>query len=68
MIIKEKNDLEKWIKAVGEEIIDRASDVARDSERVSSITITSEIIPDKILNLDINKNYIVKFDYIEKEN
>lgn len=66
MTISQKDDLEKWIKAIGEEIIDRASDVARDNERLRSVTIKSEITPDEILNLDINKNYIVKFDYTEK--
>ena len=53
------NDLERWIKNIGADIIERAEDVGRDTKRVRTVSIYALITPDEILNFDITKNYIV---------
>lgn len=54
-----KNDITKYIKRIGQDLIDRADDITRDIKNVRSITIHSDITPDTILNYSIDKNYMV---------
>ena len=41
--ITRKEDINKSIKAIGQELIRRADDISKDVEMVSSITINAEI-------------------------
>lgn len=52
--------VEKSIKAVGESLINRASDIARDIDKVTSITIYARLDPTEIVNFDITKNYMAE--------
>ena len=54
-----KNDIKKYIKRIGQDLIDKADDITRDIKNVRSITIHSDITPDTILNYSIDKNYMV---------
>ena len=58
-VLKNNDDLERWIKNIGADIIERAEDVGRDTKRVRTVSIYALITPDEILNFDITKNYIV---------
>lgn len=62
-------EVERCIKSIGEDLIKRASDIARDLERVTNISIYSRIESGTIINYDVTKNYIA-MDYIgcRKEN
>lgn len=53
-----KEGLEKCIKAIGQSLINRAEDIAKDT-RVMSLTIHAEIKADEIITYDITKNYNV---------
>lgn len=59
---KKDNNLEKLIKVIGQNLIDRAEDIGRDTKRVSTVTIYAYITPDAILNFDVTKNYGVMFE------
>lgn len=58
-----KEDAEKAIISVGQEIIRRAKDICRDLERVRSIKIDAEIVafPDEAININVTKNYVTDF-------
>lgn len=71
MIIREvinKEEAEKAIISVGQEIIRRAKDVCNDLKGVTSIKIDAEIVPfpDEAISININKNYITEFEKEEK--
>lgn len=59
-ILQKDNDLEKWIKAIGKNIVDRAEDIGRDTKKVRTVTIYACITSEEILNFDITKNYVVE--------
>lgn len=59
--------VEKSIKAIGQSLIDRASDIAKDVDDVTSITIFALLDPSAIVNFDITKNYIARIDKEENE-
>lgn len=59
-MLKKDNDLEKWVKAIGRNIIDKAEDIGRDTNKVRTVTIYACITPEEILNFDITKNYGVE--------
>ncbi len=70
MIITEvnnKEEAEKAMIAVGQEIIKRAKETCINVDRVTSIKIDAEIIPfpDGAITVNINKNYVAEFS--EKE-
>lgn len=65
-VLKKENDLEKWIKAIGQNIIDKAEDIGRDTKKVRSVTIYANITPEEILNFDITKNYCINFEDTEE--
>lgn len=66
------SEVAKCIKAIGQDLIDRADDISNDVKNVVSITIYSKIVGEEIMNYDVTKNYYVKefIDYnkIYKEN
>lgn len=59
-MLKKDKDLEKWVKAIGQNIIDKAEDIGRDTNKVRTVTIYACITPEEILNFDITKNYGVE--------
>lgn len=66
------SEVAKCIKAIGQDLIDRADDISNDVKNVVSITIYSKIVGEEIMNYDVTKNYYMKefIDYnkIYKEN
>lgn len=67
MIIKQvtsKEEAEKAMIALGQEIIRRAQSTCMDIDRVTSIKINAEIepFPDGALSVDITKKYITEFE------
>lgn len=56
--IANKNDAKEALIAIGQELINRAEDITRDLEHVTSITICAELDPTEVVNFNITKNYI----------
>lgn len=54
------NEVAKCIKAIGQDLINRADDISNDIKDVSSITIYSKIVGGDIINYDVTKNYCTK--------
>lgn len=54
------SEVAKCIKAIGQDLINKADDISNDLENVSSITIYSKIIGGDIINYDVTKNYCTK--------
>lgn len=63
--VHSKEEAEKAMIAIGQEIIRRAKETCVNVDRVSSIKITAEITPEDYANVNINKNYVAEFE--EKE-
>lgn len=61
IIIKNEEEAKKGIIAIGQSLIERAEEISRDLDRVTSITIYARLDPSEIVNFDITKNYIAKF-------
>lgn len=57
-----KENVNKSIKAIGQELIRRADDISSDIERVGTITINAVLTPTEIVNFDITKNYTAEFE------
>ena len=49
---------EKCIKAIGQSLINKAKDISRNIDLVTSIIIHAEINSDEIVNFNVTKNYI----------
>lgn len=66
--VMSKDEAEKAVIAVGQEIIRRATDICNDLKGVTSIKIDAEIIPfpDEAISINVNKNYIAEFEEEEK--
>lgn len=56
MVVTTKDGLEKSIKAIGQSLINRAEDIAKDT-RVFSLIIHAELNPSEIVIFDITKTY-----------
>ena len=56
-----KENINKAIKAIGQELIRRADEISFNIERVSTITINAVLTPAEVVNFDITKNYIATF-------
>ena len=65
--INSKEDEEKAITSIGQELIRRAKDITNDIERVTKIKINAEISADEVVNVNITKNYVTEFEE-EKKN
>ena len=62
------DSLEDCIKAIGQNLIDKAEQIANDDlSKIHTITIHTELTPAEILNFDITKNYIATLDISKKE-
>ena len=61
IIIKNEETAKNGIIAIGQSLIERAEEISRDLDRVTSITIFAQLNPSEIVNFDITKNYIAEF-------
>ena len=61
VIVKGEEGAKKGIIAIGQSLIERAEEISRDLDRVTSITIYAQLNPSEIVNFDITKNYIAEF-------
>lgn len=63
-------EVERCIKSIGFDLVDRAKDISNDLKRVSTIDINAKICAGEIINYDIIKNYTVldciHYEKIEK--
>lgn len=59
--IKNEETAKQGIIAIGQSLIERAEEISRDLDRVTSITIHAQLNPCEIVNFDITKNYIAEF-------
>ncbi len=67
--VHNKEEAEKAMIAIGQEIIRRAKETCVNVDRVTSIKIVAEITPEEYANVNINKNYVAEFEESEeKEN
>ena len=67
IITKNEETAKNGIIAIGQSLIEKAEEVARDLDRVASITIFAQLNPDEIINFDITKNYIAELKEENKE-
>lgn len=67
IIVTNKETTKKRIIAIGQSLIERAEEISRDLDRVTSITIYAQLNPSEIVNFDITKNYIAEFKEENKE-
>lgn len=52
--------VENCIKALGQSLIDRAEDIAKDVTDVMEITISATLNAETIVSFDVNKTYIAR--------
>lgn len=65
--VQGKENTIKSIKAIGQNLIERAEEICIDLDNVKSITIYANLKPSEICNFDVTKNYIANFEEKEKE-
>lgn len=67
IIVNNEETTKKSIIAIGQSLIERAEEISRDLDRVTSITIYAQLNPSEIVNFDITKNYIAELKEENKE-
>ena len=67
IIIKNEETAKNGIIAIGQSLIERAEEITRDLDRVTSITIFAQLNPSEVVNFDITKNYTAEFKEENKE-
>lgn len=67
IIVNNEETTKKGIIAIGQSLIERAEEISRDLDRVTSITIYAQLNPSEIVNFDITKNYTAEFKEENKE-
>lgn len=65
--VQGKENAIKSIKAIGQNLIEKAEEVCADLDNVRTITIYAKLTPSEICNFDITKNYAANFEDKEKE-
>ena len=60
--VQGKENAIKSIKAIGQNLIEKAEEVCADLDNVRSITIHAELTPSELCNFDITKNYAANFE------
>ena len=65
--VQGKENTIKSIKAIGQNLIERAEEICIDLDNVKSITIYANLTSSEICNFDVTKNYIANFEEKEKE-
>ncbi len=63
-----QENCKKTLQSIGQDLIDRAEDISRDLQYVSSITIYAQLNPTEIVNYDVSKNYQVFLNEEENNN
>lgn len=63
-----QENCKKSLQSIGQDLIDRAEEISRDLEQVTSITIYANLNPTEIVNYDVTKNYFVYFEKNKEEN
>lgn len=63
-----QENCKKAIQSIGYDLINRAEDISRDLQYVSSITIYAQLNPTEIVNYDVSKNYQVFLNEEENNN
>ena len=68
--VTNKEETEKAVISVGQEIIRRAKDICNDINMVTAIKIKATIVPfpDTYQTMEVTKEYITEFKEEEKEN
>lgn len=61
-----QENCKKALQSIGQDLINRAEDLSKDLEHVTSITICANINPTKIVNYDVTQNYSIYLN--EEEN
>ena len=67
IIIKNEETAKNGIIAIGQSLIEKAEEITRDLDRVTSITIFAQLNHGEIINFDITKNYIAELKEENKE-
>lgn len=67
IIVTNNEATKKGIIAIGQSLIERAEEISRDLDRVTSITIYAQLNPSEVVNFDITKNYTAEFKEENKE-
>lgn len=65
-IVVGQENCKKALQSIGHDLINRAEDISRDLQYVSSITIYAQLNPTEIVNYDVSKNYQVFLNEEEK--
>ena len=68
VIVKGKSTVKDAITAIGQSLIERAEDIAKDVEKVSTINIYANIVNGEIVSFDVTKNYIAELVKEENKN
>lgn len=68
--VTNKEETEKAVISVGQEIIRRSKDICNDISKVTAINIKATIVPfpDGYQTMEITKEYITEFEEEEREN
>lgn len=67
LIVNSYEKCKKALEGIGQDLIDRAEEISRDLEQVTSITIYANLNPTEIVNYDVTKNYFVYFEKNKEE-
>ena len=67
IIVNNEETAKNGIIAIGQSLIERAEEITRDLNRVTSITIYAQLNPSEIVNFDITKNYTAELKEENKE-
>lgn len=68
LIPQGKKNVNKSIKAIGQELIRRADDITNDIEFVREISINAKITSDEVVNFEVTKKYTAMFEKESEEN
>jgi len=63
-----RENVNKSIKAIGQELIRRADDITNDIEFVREISINAKITSDEVVNFEVTKKYTAMFEKESEEN
>lgn len=55
-----KDGVANCIKTIGQNLIDKAEDIARDTDGVTEITIYAKLTPHTVVAFDVEKTYIAR--------
>ena len=67
IIINNEETAKNGIIAIGQSLIEKAEEITKDLDRVTSITIFAQLNPSEITNFDITKNYVAELKEENKE-